>query len=186
MLAIFAAGLVLFLSSLALVVARLPRAAPGARRPPLVGVAAFAWIRSGFFPGSVRDPRRRAASTADLSTGPAGLLVPLAGGALLAWLGTRQPRVVTTLLAVLLGGSLVHSLGAAASAWNAKRLPPSSSAVPSVLEWSRNGNVLILILDSLQSDIFEEVLEARAPPARAARRLPLLSPTPRAAAPRPT
>ena len=97
--------------------------------------------------------------TADLSTGPAGLLVPLAGGALLAWLGTRQPRVVTTLLAVLLGGSLVQSVGAAASAWRAQPAR-ARDAVVSVLEWSRNGNVLVLVLDSLQSDVFEDVLEA--------------------------
>ena len=135
-----------------------PRAAPGVRRPAARRLAAYAWIRSGFFPGpSVNLDGSRI--TADLSTGPAGLFVPLAGAALLAWLGTRQPRVVTTLLAVLLAGSLAQSLGAAASAWGGTRRS-ARDAVTSTLEWSRNGNVLILVLDSLQSDVFADVLEA--------------------------
>jgi hypothetical protein len=66
--------------------------------------------------------------------------------------------VVSTLLAVLVGGSLVQSLGAAASAWGGMRRS-GPNAVASTLEWSRNGNVLILILDSLQSDVFADVLE---------------------------
>lgn len=157
-LAIFAAGLVFFLA-LAVVVARLPPRPSGLAATALVGVAVFAWIRSGFFPGpSVTLDGGRL--TADLSTGAAGLLVPLAGGALLAWLGRRQARIATVFLAALLGGSLVHSVGVAASVWNAKPPAPPAAAL-SVLEWSRQGNVLLLILDSLQSDIFEEVLETR-------------------------
>lgn len=157
-LAIFAAGLVFFLV-LAVVVALLPPRPRGVAATALAGVAVFAWIRSGFFPGpSVTLDGGRL--TADLSTGPAGLLVPLAGGAFLAWLGTRQARILTTFLAVLLGGSLVRSVGVAVSAWNANP-PASAAAVSSVVEWSRKGNVLVLILDSLQSDIFEEVLETR-------------------------
>jgi hypothetical protein len=157
-LAIFAAGLVFFVL-LAVVVAWLPPRPRGLAATALVGVAAFAWIRSGFFPGP-SVTLDGSPLTADLSTGPAGLLVPLAGGAFLAWLGTRQARVATTFLAVLLGGSLSHSVGVAASAWNANP-PASPAAVLSLMEWSRTGNVLVLILDSLQSDIFEEVLETR-------------------------
>jgi hypothetical protein len=157
-LAVFAAGLLLFLA-LAVVLVLLPPRPRGHATTVLVGVAAFAWIRSGFFPGpSVTLDGGRL--TADLSTGPAGLLVPLAGGAFLAWLGTRQARIVTTFLAVLLGGFLVRSVGVAASVWNANP-PASDAAARSVLEWSRQGNVLVLILDSLSSDVFDEVLETR-------------------------
>jgi hypothetical protein len=67
--------------------------------------------------------------------------------------------MATTFVAVLVGGSLVQSMGVAASA-RGGRGPQPESAVASALEWSRRGNVLILILDSLQSDVFEEVLEA--------------------------
>ena len=157
LLAVFAAGLLLFVL-LAAAVALLPAGLRRFAGPLLVGLAAYAWIRSGFFPGpSVNLDGSRL--TADLSTGLAGLLVPVTGGVFLAWLGTRRPRVVTTLLAVPLAGSLVQSLGTAASAWHAR--PASSrAAAAAILEWSRNGNVLILILDSLQSDVFADVLEA--------------------------
>jgi hypothetical protein len=67
--------------------------------------------------------------------------------------------VTATLLAVLLAGSLVQSVVAAASVWMA-RAPASGDAVASLQEWSRRGNVLVLVLDSLQSDVFEDVLEA--------------------------
>jgi hypothetical protein len=156
LLVLFAAGLLAF-AGFALVVALLPARLRGYAGPPLVAVAAYAWIRAAFFPGpSVTLDGSRI--TADLSTGAAGLLVPLAGAVLLAGLGTRQPRVVTTLLAVLVGGSVVQSLGAAASSWGSTRRS-ERDAVASTLEWSRNGNVLILVLDSLQSDVFADVLE---------------------------
>jgi hypothetical protein len=157
-LAIFAAGLLLFLAVAVVLSLLAPRPRSHATAV-LVGVAAFAWIRSGFFPGpSVALDGGRL--TTDLSTGPAGLLVPLAGGAFLAWLGARRARVATTFLAVLLAGSLVRSVGVAASVWNASP-PASDAAARSVLEWSRHGNVLVLILDSVSSDIFEEVLETQ-------------------------
>ena len=78
LLAVFAAGFLLFVL-LALVVACLPARLRGYAGPPLVGVAAYAWIRSGFFPGpSVNLDGSRL--TADLSTGPAGLPRPPGGG----------------------------------------------------------------------------------------------------------
>jgi hypothetical protein len=157
LLAVFAAGLLLFVL-VALAVALVPAGWRRYAGPLLVGLAAYGWIRSGFFPGpSVNLDGSRL--TADLSTGLAGLLVPLVGGVLLAWLGKRQQRVVTTLLAVLLAGSLVQSLGNTISAWQSTP-PASREAVVSTLEWSRKGNVLILVLDSLQSDVFEDVLDA--------------------------
>ena len=182
LLAVFAAGLLLF-ALLALAVALLPARLRGYAGPPLVALAAYAWIRSGFFPGpSVSLDGSRL--TADLSTGPAGLLVPLAGAVFLAWLGTRQPRVVTTLLGVLLAGSLVQSLGTAASLWRAR---PASSrdSVAAILEWSRNGNVLVLVLDSLQSDVFADVLDAE-PRLRDSSRASATTAWLRATAPRPT
>jgi hypothetical protein len=157
LLAIVAAGLLLFLL-LALAVTLVPARPRRYAAPLLVGLAAYAWIRSGLFPGPSVN-LDGSPVTADLSTGWAGLLVPLAGGVLLAGLGTRRPRVVAALLAALLAGSLVQSLVSAASAWRV-RAPASSEAVAALLEWSRSGNVLILVLDSLQSDVFEDVLAA--------------------------
>jgi hypothetical protein len=156
--AIFAAGLLLF-ALLTLIVVSLPARLRSHADTALVGLASYAWIRSGFFPGpSVNLDGTRL--DVDLSTGLAGLLLPLAGAVFLAWLGTRQRRVVTTLLAVLLGGSLVQAIVVAASTWRS-RPPASAAAVACVLEWSRKGNVLVLILDTLQSDIFQDVLEAQ-------------------------
>lgn len=157
LLAIFGAGLALFLV-LAAALALLGRRARRHAGAALVTVAVYAWVRSGFFPGpSVTldgTPLR-----VDLSTGAAGLAVPVAVGALVAWLAKRQPRVATTFLSVILAGSAARSVGVAASAWSA--VPPASdTAARSVLEWSRKGNVLVLILDSLQSDVFAEVLES--------------------------
>ncbi len=157
LLLLFGSGALAFLV-LALAVAWLPSRLRGLARAVLVGLAIYAWIRAGFFPGpSVSLDGTRL--TADLSTGLAGLLVPLGGGLFLAWLGSRQRRVVATLLAVLLGGSLVQSVVASASIWRANA-PASQDAVVALREWSREGNVLILILDTLQSDVFEDVLEA--------------------------
>jgi hypothetical protein len=158
LLVVFGAGLVLF-AALALVVWCVPVRLRRVSDATLVALAVYAWVRSGFFPGpsvSLDGSRLRV----DLSTGAAGLLVPLVAAALAAWLGTRHRRALTTFLAVLLGASLVQSLGLAASSWRASP-PPSGEAARSVLEWSRAGNVLILILDSLQSDVFQDVLAAQ-------------------------
>lgn len=156
LLILLGSGLLLSLV-LALAVAWLPSRLRGPAYAMLVGLAVYAWIRASFFPGpSVNLDGRRL--TADLSTGAAGLLVPTATALLLAWLGRRQPRIVTTLLAVLLGGALVQSAVAASSAWRASPRA-SETAAATLLEWSREGNVLILIMDTLQADVFEEVLE---------------------------
>ncbi len=155
---ILCSGGALFLLVFALGVVRLPSRLRGLANTVLVGLAIYAWIRAGFFPGpSVNLDGGRL--TADLSTGLAGLAVPLVAGLFLAWLGKRQPRIVTTVLAVLLTGGLVQSVAAGVSAWRASP-PASAGVVASLLEWSRNGNVLIVILDTLQADVFEEVLEA--------------------------
>lgn len=156
-LVIFAAGLALFLVTACM--AWLPGRARRHGVTALVGLAAFAWIRSGFFPGP-SVTLDGGAIDVDLSTGFAGLLVPLTGGVLLAGLRARQARFVSTLLGVLLAGTLGRSLVVGVSAWNA-RPPASAAAIRSVLEWSRTENVLVLILDSLQSDVFEDVLEER-------------------------
>jgi len=157
LLTLLGAGVLLF-AVLTLSVAWLPSQLRSLADAALVGLAVYAWTRAGFFPGpSVNLDGGRTA--VDLSTGAAGLLVPLAGGLLMAWLGRRQPRIAITVLAVLLGGSLVQSATAATSAWRAS--PRSSrKAAATLLEWSRKGNVLIVILDTLQSDVFEDVLEA--------------------------
>jgi hypothetical protein len=157
LLALLAAGLLAFVL-LALAVRLLPARLRGWAGPLLAGLAAYAWIRSWFFPGPSLS-LDGSPVTADLSTGWAGLLVPLSGGALLAGVGARRPRVATALLAALLAGSLLQSLVSGASVWSAKA-PSSRHGVASLLEWSRKENVLVLILDSLQSDVFEEVLEA--------------------------
>jgi hypothetical protein len=157
LLAVFAAGLLAF-AVLALVLLLLPARLGRGTGPLLVAVAAYAWTRSGFFPGPSVSLDGTPV-TVDLSTGWAGLFVPLAGGALLAVLGARRPRVATTVLAALLAGSLAQSLVNGTSVWGAKA-PASRHAVASLQEWSRTGNVFVLILDSLQSDVFEEVLEA--------------------------
>jgi hypothetical protein len=157
LLTILLAGLLVF-ALLALAVTLLPARARKYAGPLLVGLAVYGWIRAGFFPGpSVNLDGSRL--TVDLSTGLAGVLAPVLGGVFLAWLGTRQRRVVTTLLAALLAGALVQWLGNAISTWRSAA-PASREAVVSTLEWSRSGNVLILVLDSLQSDVFEDVLEA--------------------------
>jgi hypothetical protein len=157
LLAIFASGLLLF-ALLALVVVLLPARVRRIAGPVLVALAAYAWTRSGFFPGPSISLDGTAV-TADLSTGGAGLLVPVAAGVLLGGLAARGPRVAATVLGVLLSGSLVQSLATAASAWGSKP-PASGSAVSSLLEWSRRGNVLVLVLDAFQSDVFEDVLQA--------------------------
>jgi hypothetical protein len=134
LLVVFAVSLLAF-AGLALVVALLPARLRGYAGPPLVAVAAYGWIRAAFFPGpSVTLDGSRI--TADLSTGAAGLLVPLAGAALLAWLGTRQPRFVTTLLAVLLAAR-------SCSRWETPpprggRRPPRPG-MPSPPSWSGRG-----------------------------------------------
>lgn len=157
LLILLGAGAVLFLV-VALGVAWLPSRLRNVADAALVGLAVYAWARAGLFPGpSVNLDGGRV--TTDLSTGLAGLLVPLAGGLLLAWLGGRQPRIATTVLAVLLGGSVVQSVAAAASSWR-PGAPASETAVATLLEWSREENVLIVVLDTLQSRVFEEVLEA--------------------------
>lgn len=157
-LAILAAGLLLFVL-LAFVLVALPARLGCYAGTTLVGLASYAWIRSGLFPGpSVNLDGRRL--DVNLATGVAGLLLPIAGAALLAWLGTRQRRVVTTLLAVLLGGALVQATAAGASVWRA-RPARAAAAADRVFEWSRRGNVLVLILDTLQSDVFQDVLDAR-------------------------
>lgn len=156
LLTLLGAGGLLFLL-LTFGVAWLPARVRDITEAVLVGLAVYAWARAGLFPGpSVNLDGGRVA--ADLSTGLAGLLAPLTGGLLLAWLGGRQPRIVTTILAVLLGGSIVQSAGAAVS-W---RPGPAASdtAKATLLEWSREENVLIVVLDTLQSRVFEEVLEA--------------------------
>jgi hypothetical protein len=157
LLAVFAAGLLAF-ALLAMAVRLLPARLRSHAGPLLAGLAAYAWIRSWFFPGPSLS-LDGSPVTADVSTGWAGLLVPLAGGALVAGLGARRPRVATAVLAALLAGSLLQSLVSGASVWRAKA-PSSRDAVASLLEWSRSGNVLVLILDSLQSDVVEDVLEA--------------------------
>ena len=157
LLILFGSGMLLFLV-LVLAVAWLPRRVRVLASATLVGLAVYTWVRASFFPGpSVNLDGRRL--TEDLSTGAAGLIVPLAAALLLALLGRPQPRIVTTLLAVLLGGSLVQSVVAAASAWHASPRA-SNAAATALLEWSREGNVLIVILDTLQADVFEDVLEA--------------------------
>jgi len=158
LLVVFAAGVVAF-GILALTIVGLPSLLRPWANVGLFGLAIYAWIRSGFFvgPSLSLDGRR---VNVDLSTGSAGLLVPVAAAILAAWLGTRNPRVGTTLLAVLLGGSLLESVGMAASVWRVAP-PASRSDVDAALEWSPNGNVLIIILDSLQSDVFEDVLESQ-------------------------
>ncbi len=157
LLAVFASGLVLF-ALLAVAVTLLPA---GLRRGAgllLVALAGYAWTRSGFFPGPSVN-LDGSAVTADLSTGWAGLLVPVAAGALLAGLGARRPRDASVVLAVLVAGSLVPALVAAASTRGTKR-PGAADAVASLQEWSRSGNVLVIVLDSLQSDVFEDALRA--------------------------
>ncbi len=125
----------------------------------LVGAAGYAWVRAGFFPGPPvsLDGRR---ITADLSTGLLGLLVPLGVAVLLAWLAMRRRRIATVLLAVLLGGGLLLAGADALTAWRSTP-DTTASAVASVLEWSRKGNVVVLILDTLQSDIFQDAITAR-------------------------
>jgi hypothetical protein len=158
LLVLFAAGVVVF-AILAVVIVGLPSLLRPWANVGLFGLAIYAWVRSGFFAGPSLNLDGRRVSV-DLSTGSAGLLVPLAMAILAAWLGTRSPRVGTTLLGVLLGGSLVQSVGTAVSVW--REAPPASrSAVDAALEWSPRGNVLIVILDSLQSDVFEDVLESQ-------------------------
>jgi hypothetical protein len=157
LLAVLAAGLLAF-AVLALAFLLLPAPLRRGAGPLLAGLAAYAWIRSGFFPGPSVSLDGTPV-TVDLSTGWAGVLVPVAGGALLAGLGARRPRVAATVLAALLAGSLAQSLVNGASVWGAKA-PASGHAVASLQEWSRKGNVFVLILDSLQSDVFAEVLEA--------------------------
>lgn len=154
-LAIFALGIAFFLL-LVLLILLLPRRWRGGAATALVGASVYAWIRSGFFPGPSVS-LNGVASTTDLSTGLAGLLVPLAGGVILAWLGTRQARITTTFLSVLLCGSVLRAGEMAASTWNVISPPPESAAL-SLVEWSRHGNVIILILDSLQSDVFDEIV----------------------------
>ena len=157
LLTLLGAGGLLFLV-LTFGVAWLPARVRNVTEAVLVGLAVYAWARAGLFPGpSVNLDGGRVA--ADLSTGLAGLLAPLTGGLLLAWLGGRQPRIVTTILAVLLGGSIVQSAGAAVSSWRPGP-PASDTAIATLLEWSREENVLIVVLDTLQSRVFEEVLEA--------------------------
>jgi hypothetical protein len=156
LLAVFGAGLLVF-AALALGVLLLPARARSGVGPLLVAVAAYAWTRSGFFPGPSVNLDGTAV-TADLTTGAAGLLVPVAVGLLLGVLGVRRPRAAASLLAVLLAGSLAQSLATAASAW--RSTPPASrSDAASLREWSRSGNVLVVILDSMQSDVFGEALQ---------------------------
>jgi hypothetical protein len=155
--AVLLSGLLLFAllaSVLILLPARLGR--PAALL--LAGLAGYSWVRSGFFPGPSVN-LDGSPVTVDLTTGWAGLLVPVAAGILLAALGARRAAVAGTLLAVLLGGSVVQSALQAVSVWGTR--PPShADAAEELLDWSRNGNVFVLILDSLQSDVFEDVLEA--------------------------
>jgi hypothetical protein len=158
LLAVFAAGLVAF-AVLALVFLLAPAGLRRSAGPLLVAVAAYAWARSGFFPGPSVNLDGTAV-TADLSTGWAGLLVPVAAGALLGALAVRRPRDAASVLAVLLAGSIVQSLATAASAWGSKAPTPGSAAASSLFEWSRRGNVLVLVLDAFQSDVFEDVLQA--------------------------
>jgi hypothetical protein len=157
LLAVFASGLILF-AALSVAVALLPARLRRLAAPALVGLAVYAWTRSGLFPGPSVNLDGTAV-TADLSTGGAGLLVPIAAGALLAGLAVRVPRAAATVLAVLLAGSLVQSVATAASAWRSKPPSPRSTA-SSLFEWSRKGNVLVLVLDAFGSDLFEEVLRA--------------------------
>jgi hypothetical protein len=157
LLVVFAAGLLAF-AVLALVFLLLPARARRSAGPLLIAVAVYAWTRSGFFPGPSVNLDGTAV-TADLSTGWAGLLVPLAAGALLAGLAALVPRAAATVLAVLVAGSLVQSVATAASAWRSKP-PTPRSAASSLFEWSRKGNVLVLVLDAFGSDLFEDVLRA--------------------------
>jgi hypothetical protein len=124
----------------------------------LTGLAIYAWVRAGFFPGPSLDLDGTGV-TEDLSTGLAGLLIPLAAGLLLAWMAHRRARVTVVALAILLAGSLVQSGADAVSAWRAGA-PASGDPSAGLLEWSRKGNVAIILLDSLQADVFEDVLEA--------------------------
>jgi hypothetical protein len=157
LLVVFAAGLLAFVV-LALVFLLLPARVRRSAGPLLIAVAVYAWTRSGFFPGPSVNLDGTAIA-ADLSTGWAGLLVPIAAGALLAGLAARVPRAAATVLAVLLAGSLVQSVATAASAWGS-RPPTPRSAKSSLFEWSRKGNVLVLVLDAFGSDLFEDVLRA--------------------------
>ena len=151
-------GGMLVFGVLTLVLWGLPRRWGGSASMLVVGLAVYAWVRSAFFPGpSLNLDGSRL--TADLSTGAAGLLVPIAGALFVAWLARGQPRAVTALLAVLLGGSIVQSARAAVYAWQAHPSAPDNGVGP-FLEWSQQGNVLILVLDALQSDVFEDVLDA--------------------------
>jgi hypothetical protein len=157
LLVVFAAGLLAF-AVLALVFLLLPARVRRGAGPLLIAVAVYAWTRSGFFPGPSVNLDGTAIA-ADLSTGGAGLLVPVAAGALLAGLAARVPRAAATVLAVLLAGSLAQSVATAASAWRSKP-PTPRRAASSLFEWSRKGNVLVLVLDAFGSDLFEDVLRA--------------------------
>jgi hypothetical protein len=157
LLVVFAAGLLAFAVP-ALVFLLLPARVRRGAGPLLIAVAVYAWTRSGFFPGPSVNLDGTAIA-ADLSTGGAGLLVPVAAGALLAGLAARVPRAAATVLAVLVAGSLAQSVATAASAWSAKP-PAPRRAASSLFEWSRKGNVLVLVLDAFGSDLFEDVLRA--------------------------
>jgi hypothetical protein len=156
-LAALAAALLSF-ALLALPLALVPHGAARRAGAALGFLAAYGWLRSAAFPGPSVN-LDGAAVAADLSTGPLGLLVPLTGGAVVAGLALRRRRIAGVLLGGLLAGSLVQSVADAARGARAVSRNPGAGAA-ALLEWSREGNVLVLVLDSLQSDVLEDALAA--------------------------
>lgn len=156
-LAAVAAALLAF-ALLALPLALVPHGAARRVGAVLGFLAAYGWLRSIAFPGPSVNLDGTAVAT-DLSTGPLGLLVPLIGGAVVAGLALRRRRIAGTLLGALLAGSLVQSVADAARGGRTVSRNPGTGAAD-LLEWSRDGNVLVLVLDSLQSDVVEDALAA--------------------------
>jgi hypothetical protein len=158
LLALLVAGL-LALMLVAVVSIAVPAGLRRAVDLALAAAAGYAWVRASFFPGPSVNLNGTSIS-ADLGTGVAGWLAPLAAAGLLAGLAWRRRRLAVVLLAVLLGGDLAQTAIGAANGW---RSTPrgTAAALSSLLEWSRKGNVVVLILDTLQSDVFQDVLADR-------------------------
>ncbi len=158
------AGLLLaqFLASTAFIVLSI-RCAPRVGRTMLVSfvfsIAVYAWVRASFFAGPALS-LNGVDSLVGNQTGFLGILVPVLLGVVAFRMSRRMEPLAFRFGAVLLAGIIMQTLVMLLPLGNMDNHAYSSSSA-SRTTMSSTSNVLVILLDALQSDVFDEVLNRR-------------------------
>lgn len=154
--------LALFLASTALIVLSL-RCAPRNARATLASIvfsiAVYAWVRASFFAGPALS-LNGVDSLVENQTGFLGILGPVLSGIAAFRMSRRMEPLAFRFGAVLLAGIVMQTLIMLLPLGSMDNRAHSSSSV-SPITMSSTSNVLVILLDALQSDVFDEVLNRR-------------------------